>query len=355
LVQINWGDNGWLEATPGVESGQEALACRPATAIQWVHDNLAQGRFCITGNSAGASQITYVISSYGIAADVVVPTSGPPMAALSKGCLDQPGYGYGNKDQLIDISYGFLDQTGPCVAHDQTFTDTWIANSVETGGIRYNYPTTKVYIIIDGQDDVIIRNHASDYFQVLVQAQQPMLTWQVVPLMAHEITQSVDGLAALFTAMTESIPTPTPSPTPTTTATATPMATVTPTATSTPAATSTPTPVATPTPSPTATPTLTATPSPTPGSQAINLSTRMRVQTGDNVGIGGFIITGSAPKHVVLRALGPSLTQFGVPDVLADPVLELHGPGAFVTITNDNWRDDPVREAAILHAGQSQR
>jgi hypothetical protein len=65
----------------------------------------------------------------------------------------------------------------------------------------------------------------------------------------------------------------------------------------------------------------------------------MLVQTGDNVGIGGFIITGSAPKHVLLRGLGPSLTQFGVPNALADPVLELHGLGGFVTIINDNWRD----------------
>jgi hypothetical protein len=75
----------------------------------------------------------------------------------------------------------------------------------------------------------------------------------------------------------------------------------------------------------------------------------MLVQTGDNVGIGGFIITGSAPKHVVLRAIGPSLTPFGVPDALADPVLELHGPGAFVTITNDNWRD--TQEAQIQADG----
>jgi hypothetical protein len=77
----------------------------------------------------------------------------------------------------------------------------------------------------------------------------------------------------------------------------------------------------------------------------------MRVQTGDNVGIGGFIITGSTPKHVLLRAIGPSLTQFGVVDALADPVMELHGPGAFVTITNDNWRDDPEQEAAIIASG----
>ena len=80
-----------------------------------------------------------------------------------------------------------------------------------------------------------------------------------------------------------------------------------------------------------------------------SVSTRLRVQTGDNVGIGGFIITGTAPKHVLLRAIGPSLTQFGVPNVLADPVLELHGPGAFVTITNNNWRD--TQQAAIQATG----
>ena len=65
----------------------------------------------------------------------------------------------------------------------------------------------------------------------------------------------------------------------------------------------------------------------------------MRVQTGNNVGIGGFIISGTAPKRVLLRGIGPSLTHFGVSDVLADPVLELHGPGTFPTVTNNNWRD----------------
>jgi uncharacterized repeat protein (TIGR01451 family) len=112
---------------------------------------------------------------------------------------------------------------------------------------------------------------------------------------------------------------------------------------------------------PATTPTPTATPTPTPASQAVNLSTRMQVQTGGNVGIGGFIITGSpsarssgpsgVPKHVLLRAIGPSLTPPGVPDALADPVLELHGPDGFVTITNDNWRDDPEQEALIIASG----
>ncbi|HWN94657.1 MAG TPA: hypothetical protein VNT99_06480 [Methylomirabilota bacterium] len=77
----------------------------------------------------------------------------------------------------------------------------------------------------------------------------------------------------------------------------------------------------------------------------------MRVQTGNNVGIGGFIITGTAQKHVLVRAIGPSLTESGVPDALADPVLELHGPDGFVTITSDNWRDDPTQEALIDATG----
>ena len=96
----------------------------------------------------------------------------------------------------------------------------------------------------------------------------------------------------------------------------------------------------------TATPTPTATPA-----QAVNLSTRMLVQTGASVGIGGFIISGNAPKHLLLRAIGPSLAQFNVPNPLADPVLELHGPAPFATITNNDWRDDPAQEAAIQATG----
>ena len=77
----------------------------------------------------------------------------------------------------------------------------------------------------------------------------------------------------------------------------------------------------------------------------------MRVQTGENVGIGGVIITGTAPKHVLVRAIGPSLSKFGVPNPLPDPVLELHGPAGFATVTNNNWADDPVQAALIVASG----
>jgi Putative Ig domain len=71
-----------------------------------------------------------------------------------------------------------------------------------------------------------------------------------------------------------------------------------------------------------------------PPSGAVNISTRVFVGTGDNVLIGGFIVTGNAPKVVIIRALGPST---GAPGALQDPVLELHDSHGGV-VTNDNWR-----------------
>ena len=101
---------------------------------------------------------------------------------------------------------------------------------------------------------------------------------------------------------------------------------------------------ATPTPIPTVTPSATPTPAPLPTpspggipARAINLSTRILVGTGENVGIGGFILPFA--NGVILRAMGPSLAGLGVPNALADPVMELHGPDGFATVTNDNWRD----------------
>ncbi len=113
------------------------------------------------------------------------------------------------------------------------------------------------------------------------------------------------------------------------------------TPTPTPSATATPTPTPTPTPSPT--PTSTPSPSPSPAPKALNLSTRMFVQTDDAAGIGGFIIMGTGPKRLLLRAIGPSLTD-AVQHPLADPVLELHGPDGFATIINNDWRDNQEQE-----------
>ena len=85
-----------------------------------------------------------------------------------------------------------------------------------------------------------------------------------------------------------------------------------------------------------------------PSGMPLNISTRMRVLTGDQVLIGGFIITGSDPKRVIIRGMGPSLNGVGV--TLSDPTLELH-QGNTTLATNDNWKiDDQTgqsQEAAI--------
>ena len=74
-------------------------------------------------------------------------------------------------------------------------------------------------------------------------------------------------------------------------------------------------------------------------SQLLNISTRLKVGTGDSVLIGGFIITGNSPKLIALRAIGPSLASFNVVDPLADPILELHDSTGATVAMNDNWMD----------------
>jgi len=71
----------------------------------------------------------------------------------------------------------------------------------------------------------------------------------------------------------------------------------------------------------------------------VNISTRMTVGAGENQAIAGFIISGSASKDLVVRALGPSLGQFGVPGVLADPALEIHDQSGAIIATNHNWQE----------------
>src|SRR5438105_4342575 len=79
---------------------------------------------------------------------------------------------------------------------------------------------------------------------------------------------------------------------------------------------------------------------PTVGPQALNISTRGVVSGGDNVLIGGFIISGIDPKTVVLRALGPTLSSFKLSPVLADPVLSVYNSSRTLIARNDNWQDD---------------
>lgn len=71
-------------------------------------------------------------------------------------------------------------------------------------------------------------------------------------------------------------------------------------------------------------------------SKLANISTRGLVRTGDNVMIGGVIVTGSSPQKVIVRAIGPSLPVDGK---LGDPFLELYNGNGVLMTSNDNWKD----------------
>ena len=212
-VQVRWKDE-WLGATQGDRAGPERLACRSATVIRWIHDEVHErlgaggepGRcgFCLTGTSGGASQIAFALAFYGQGelVDVLVPTGGPPHAALDKGCRRDPQdrefWYVGASTRTIDASWGFRGgREGPCVANDESFTETWRRSSVELGGSDYDYPTRVVVIV--GERDRILP-HARAYVDRLSESGTEV-TLEVVPGMGHSIADSPQGLEVLARAL----------------------------------------------------------------------------------------------------------------------------------------------------------
>ena len=100
------------------------------------------------------------------------------------------------------------------------------------------------------------------------------------------------------------------------------------------------------------------TPMPLPPAHLQNISTRGRVQPGDNVLIGGFIITGDTPKKVIVRAIGPSMRAGGEPveGRLNDPMLELYAAGNPAPIEkNDDWKENKAKVKATSLAPRNDR
>jgi hypothetical protein len=83
--------------------------------------------------------------------------------------------------------------------------------------------------------------------------------------------------------------------------------------------------------------------------ELLNLSSRLRVETGQGVLIGGFIVSGTEPKKIAVRAIGPSLAAFNVPGRLEDPVLELFDSSGQLLAANDNWKEN--QQAEIENSG----
>lgn len=201
----------------------------------------------------------------------------------------------GNQHAALAIASG-----APCVPPTEV---PWLSLSPASGSI-----------VPGDSDEVSVLMDASDLAAGTHQAN--------VCVGSNDPLRPVVGVPVILTVTGGPPPTPSPTATPT----------------------ASPTPTATPTVTPTATATATATPTATPTpSQLGNISTRLRVETGDNILIGGFIVTGTQPKRVILRAIGPSLPLSGG---LADPILELRDSSGGLIASNDNWRSD--QEAEII-------
>jgi hypothetical protein len=213
-VQVRW-QTGWSISAPGEDAGTGHLACRPGSMIRWIHDNrfvplglparpVGECGLCITGNSGGASQVSYALSFYRLDSilDGVFPTSGPPQAAQDRGCLRRVGdgpYRYGGNAVIIDQAHGFLTN-GPCARADTTFLPRWLAESVDTGGTDFFHPTTRVHFIHSDRDFPAVP-HALDYIRKLRSMGTPLLTEQEIAGMPHRLQASAVGLDALFNAI----------------------------------------------------------------------------------------------------------------------------------------------------------
>jgi phospholipase/lecithinase/hemolysin len=79
----------------------------------------------------------------------------------------------------------------------------------------------------------------------------------------------------------------------------------------------------------------------TPPARALNLATRLSVDTGERICIAGFTIAGDTQKKLLIRGIGPSLAPNGLPTLLANPTLTLFDSAGNVKMTNDDWRNSP--------------
>jgi hypothetical protein len=220
IMEMTWGF-GWFDAANGERTGPAHLGCRPASALQWVHDHVylplgldpppGQCGFCLTGNSGGSSAATYPLAFYGqdTLFDAVIPTGGPDHAAITKACLQVPGYEFNDAHRnTIDYSYGWLDpgaNPGPCHLEDQSWAPTWDADSIDLGGNDFSYPDTRVEFVEGGLDDTAAPAHAADYRDRLLQDPNNRVVWNFIPNMPHHISDNLLGQAAIEASLVRGI------------------------------------------------------------------------------------------------------------------------------------------------------
>jgi hypothetical protein len=207
----------WVSDWEHGPANMTASSCRYATLLHWLHDNVHEtGAFCAGGNSGGSTEIAYALAHWNAEAilDMAVPTGGPPMGRIDRGCIDfaidpswcnslvpagwggQPSCGYTSIEMgWIDEAYG---STAPCAAHSESERALLLGDSVAAPDATYGYPRTKVDFIWGINDP----SYAVASGLLFAQAVTSAKGLEYVPNTAHAVMDTAAGAHAIFEAAT---------------------------------------------------------------------------------------------------------------------------------------------------------
>lgn len=199
-ARVNWQD-GWNDVLPGDEYGLTTAACRTATIVEHLHETqylpldldpeAGVCGFCVTGNSGGALQSGYLLAEYGLESilDAIIVGGGPIPSRIAEACLEPAGENLWTvRASIVDYAYGVAPgRQGPCALQDASMEATWRADSLVDGGADFLHPSTRVDILIGGEDHTTAPNHATAYYAELVAAGSPMASYEVFPNAGHSL------------------------------------------------------------------------------------------------------------------------------------------------------------------------
>jgi len=209
MARINWLD-GWNNSYPSGPYGLSTAACRTATLVEHLHEteylpleldlaDMVCG-FCVTGNSAGALQAGYLLADYGLESilDAVVMGGGPIPTRIAEACLEPGGDDtYAARDTVVDYAYGAnKGEKGPCALMDASMEETWRADSLVDGGDDFFHPHTRASIYIGGLDQTSAPAHATDYYDKLVEADSPYVSYDIIATAGHGLSEFLSDPAA---------------------------------------------------------------------------------------------------------------------------------------------------------------
>jgi hypothetical protein len=207
-VQVKW-NSSWFQSKVNQPEGMARLACRPASVARWVYDNLhaadASKPFCATGHSNGASQVSYMLTHYGLAniLSATVLESGPNWSYIEYACLNTPSYAYlfanDGERNTIDKGFGFITpiNSGPCYKQDVTWTTNFQEASVISAQGTYTYPRTFVGFLFGELDTGTTAAQGKEFYNRLWQDVTPWVSMQTIAGAGHDVTATTEGAQAM--------------------------------------------------------------------------------------------------------------------------------------------------------------